>query len=692
MFVIFFQYLFIYSFSQSTELVPQGITISWSGSTNDNYLYIVTDDGFFHRINIETSTIDWSIDTGGPLYNSTYNTTTTYFPSLDGFLFSFSAKYGYRRFPIPIRELVFLAPFIGETGQIFTSHKSTTVFFIDDDGNIISSIESNSSIPLQTTNDNKFTLVRIDYALCVHGEYPETIRFSEFSIIPATKDIRNGTEEIQTIVQTNFNGYITLSVDENTEGIFLPGIPVLAIGSNGAYQFSTKRDGNPLAPDDIFVFYFSGAPVGVPGHRLVSHNNGLLADNMPMINGTVGDDNKDALAIGTHHLNPYFFFKPLMPQADLVRIANIMTDVDFQPTFSNPIEQLHYWAYASTLLVFFFGLKMIESLKLKLRYSIPITVDPNDPTHGTVAGERCSIVRVKNFDETTLTQKNELVGIPTIITMQNLDDGRKEIFFQPLNPYNFHDPNFNPKLFIQKAMICLQSLFRNGLVHGSISSETVYAGGNNEPLFGGYENSMKRSNELNDRANDILNVGLIVDNYINSILEKEKDIENNEKELLKDSAYLPFLIDLLNEMTNQDPEERPTPEEVLRHPIFFEGYQKLDVYKQASDFLNKPENKNLKQMFENHASEIIGNNWMHGLDKDLIDDALQNTDYADNSAIDLVRFIRNKWIHPPDEYKRTEFMQQIFKDSDKYFEYFQTMFPNLFLYTYYFIDRYYQMS
>ena len=107
------------------------MTSRWTSQTNDKFIYIGTDDGFIHRINIFKGEVEWSVGTGGPMFDSKYQSTTTFFPSMDGFLVSFTPKYGYRRFPIPIRDLVFLAPFVAETGQIFTSGKSTKIYFVD---------------------------------------------------------------------------------------------------------------------------------------------------------------------------------------------------------------------------------------------------------------------------------------------------------------------------------------------------------------------------------------------------------------------------------------------------------------------------------------------------------------------------------------------------------------------------------
>lgn len=678
--------LFIWAFPflsicQNSELVAQGITSRWSTTTNENYFYIGTDDGFIHRVDVITGEVVWSVSTGGPIFDSKYQSTTTFFPSIDGFLVSFSPKYGYRRFPIPIRDLVFLAPFIAETGQIFTSGKSTSIYFVDRDGLISSTIKSNASIPVQSIDGDKTTLVRIDYSLNINGEISEVIRYSEFSVKPSNKDLRYLQNKNTISVTTTFSGGVNLKVNDTVYQFSVTGTPTIVFDSNGPFEFITERDGVPLGVDDLFLLNSNGAPVAVPSGPLTTvENSGLLIDDMPMINGKKGEDNnRYSLVEGQHEMNPFIYFKSLIPQADINRIANVMTDPGAAINFYKNRLQPSYLIISATLFIFYIGLRTIEYLMNKLKYSMQITIDPNDPSIGYLGDERCSIVRAKNID-VDLIKKYSILGLPTIKAIHSEGNGVKTLLFQPLVAYDFHSNNFDPKAFIQTAMRCLQSLFQNGLVHGSISKDNVFVDNNNDPLFGGYERTMRKSDQIIDRANDILSIATIVNNIINESDYAEKFNQNGE---------YPLLADLLYEMMIDDPEERPTPQEVLNHPLFLSGLQKMNIFMHASDFLMSPaaNDRKLQSLFDENYEQVIGSNWMRTVDLKLVKDALKNTDYSEHSIVDLVRFIRNKYVHPlklPDD----DPIMSIFADQDTYFTYFHKLYPNLFLYTYYFIDKY----
>ena len=233
-------------------------------------------------------------------------------------------------------------------------------------------------------------------------------------------------------------------------------------------------------------------------------------------------------------------------------------------------------------------------------------------------------------------------------------------------------------------MLCLQSLFRNGLVHGSITKDTIYIGNSNEPLFGGYEKSIRKSTSIIDQANDILSIAKIINDQINN---------SNLSEYVDNNDEYPLLADLLYEMMLDDPEERPTPQEVLNHPLFLSGLQKMNIFMHASDFLMSPQanDRKLQTLFDQNYEKVIGSNWMRTVDFKLVNDALKSADYSEHSIVDLVRFIRNKYVHPlklPDD----DPIMSIFVDQNTYFSYFHKLYPNLFLYTYYFIDKYEKFS
>ena len=72
------------------------------------------------------------------------------------------------------------------------------------------------------------------------------------------------------------------------------------------------------------------------------------------------------------------------------------------------------------------------------------------------------------------------------------------------------------------------------------------------------------------------------------------------------------------------------------------------------------------------------------VDRELVRDASYKIGfYSGASTSDLIRLIRNKWQHPA-----TAPSLAYLQNPDEYFKYFHELFPNLFLYTYYFYDMY----
>ena len=175
----------------------------------------------------------------------------------------------------------------------------------------------------------------------------------------------------------------------------------------------------------------------------------------------------------------------------------------------------------------------------------------------------------------------------------------------------------------------------------------------------------------------------------------EKNIKKSKSNRPSQKHNKSNLIDYKNKEnfedvdTDEEAEEIPTPDEVLSHPFFFSSVQKLDLIIHASNFLLSKDSRTGRyiQLFNAHSAEIVGDNWMHFLDSHLLQDAINHTDYKGEFASELVRFIRNKWIHSPVMPNGAKCCSSL-QDADEYFNYFNTRFPNLFLYTYYFIDRY----
>ncbi|KAH0795723.1 serine/threonine-protein kinase/endoribonuclease IRE1 [Histomonas meleagridis] len=343
-------------------------------------------------------------------------------------------------------------------------------------------------------------------------------------------------------------------------------------------------------------------------------------------------------------------------------------------------EQFHYVIISKKFSYNFFSLicfltysamRIIQYLMKRLKdtidASIRIIVNENNPEIGTFNNANCSIVKTKNTDEIILKALSEMniPGIPKIIAYE-IDGDETTIALQPVVKYNFK--NFDAQNFLRKTIETLSSLFKYGYVHGSIRHDSFFADVDGNPLIGGIENTAHPSIDEEERAKDIYSIKEVLSLYP-----------------IKD--YL--LDDLLSEMGLDDYRERPTPSEILRHPFFISGLQKLNIISHASEFLQskKAREKQLLQIFESQSRYIIGLNWMNFLNKELVDEATKHCDYSGESIADLIRFMRNKWAHSPTLPKSgNDKAERV--SADEYFAFFHNLYPNLFLYLYYFIDKY----
>lgn len=708
-----------------------GLLTDWYGTTEDSYIYVATANGYFHYIDILTGDIIWSVDTGGYVFDSTETEKTSFIPSLDGYLFIFINNYGYRRIPLPIRDLVFFSPFKTETGEIFTSGKSTSFFYVDKKGKILYTYTFNSTIPSQgsvtsKSQDEGCTIFRIDYTLNIFESNSKVIKFTEFDILPRSNSREN--ENLPPIehkikVTTTFSGGITISVNGTvTAQLNLDGIPTAVFGSNGKLDFEMTSSGQPLSRTSVAFMKFNGNNVAVPSKPLkVPKHYDILTYGLPALPGTRGPRNDEPFNYGIFDIkSPFVAFGPLQSNIDPKRPANQMSEgfpFNFIELRSIPYT-INYWLISVILFSIFLILvifrKYTMNMNAALASSIQIIVSNGDQSQGTFNNSECSIFYANPnktaVNEAVLKEISEL-SHPNSVKIKAFVQREDKIVIACQTLFKYDFTQMNPSFFIKRMMEVLSAMFKRGLVHGSISSSSIFADVEGKPILGGFHLSSHFSTSTRERANDVKMVGMIVKEHIGN-------------SCFSDLSSDPLLYDLLMEMCNsklsvnpkniknrksnrpsqnqnqsnfdendedfdEEAEETPTPDEVLCHPFFYSGVQKLDLIIHASNFLLSKDSRNGKctQYFNAHSSEIVGDNWMHFLDSHLLQDAINHTDYKGECASELVRFIRNKWIHSP-VMPNGKKCNSSMEDADEYFNYFHKRFPNLFLYTYYFIDRY----
>lgn len=137
--------------------------------------------------------------------------------------------------------------------------------------------------------------------------------------------------------------------------------------------------------------------------------------------------------------------------------------------------------------------------------------------------------------------------------------------------------------------------------------------------------------------------------------------------------------DLVIGMINTVAEKRTRISDCLLHPALWSTKEALGFIASASSAIQALEASD-KQTVENKMKSIIEpvTDWIQDIDK-LLWTGSKRTSYEKTSAIDLVRFVRNKTEHfkelPQD-------LKQQLKSSEGLFEYFVNLFPKLVLVTF----------
>lgn len=754
------------------------IITEWKGITDDIFIYIGTVDGYFHCVNIITGEVLWSVDTEGCIFSSTEAEKRTFIPSLDGYLFTYFNEFGYKRIPLPIRDLVFMSPFRTENGEIFTSEKSTTIFFINHSGEVTLTYHSNSTTPLKNDfpakNSDDIVVIRINYLLNVIDETSKIIKFSEFDIFTGSNHLE--AQKIITVI-TSFSGNVIIKINETVTTQFkINGVPTSVYGSSGKFEFKMSVDDeqstsyqneNIFNSDSMAIFIeLEGNSIAIPSRPFspyetvateteaerssnavdlssqkqneMNYNNFPYVMQLPYGEIPFGQSYSKSECVGLNgELLPCVI---VTTQSKSTTQSSTSEKVSVETTVTTtltllPLPYIRNYPFMACILfltfVILITLKYIDENHKKNAVS-HIVIDENDETVGYFNNVCCSILTSSTVDETVLKRISELniqhtVQIRTFERIENnVNDLR--IAYQPLNPFTFdqiiirqkssdgkikityrNDKNYynnnddddeNEKQisleivdssqkqiqsFLKKMMNAVLLLFKNGFVHGKIDVNCIFSDSDGEPLLGGFEKLCHSSQSQEEYEEDISSVAKIIYFVIEQKCKekfkkrKEFDLEDIQKLII---SFDPLLFDLLKEMTCPDYNERPNAAEVLSHPFFFTTSQKMELLSHAKEFLEKNKNSGIYNFFNEKSNLISGENWTLFIDQRLFNEAVLRSDYDGRLASDLVRFIRNKWEHPGFTLDGQKLV------GDQYFSYFHKLFPNLFLYTYYFLDRY----
>lgn len=138
--------------------------------------------------------------------------------------------------------------------------------------------------------------------------------------------------------------------------------------------------------------------------------------------------------------------------------------------------------------------------------------------------------------------------------------------------------------------------------------------------------------------------------------------------------------DLISNMIIRNPKLRPSTLQVLNHPFFWDDGKKLEFLLKVSDRFEierRDPPSELLLKLEDHAIDVIGENWCEKFDKNFLDNLGKYRKYHPDRLMDLLRAFRNKYHHfndlPPD------LILEMGPIPDGFYKYFIKRFPNLFM-------------
>jgi hypothetical protein len=308
------------------------ITMTWTGRTDGHVIHVGTSGGSLHKVDIDKTETLCTIQVGTSIVRSTTTASAAYVPSLDGFLFVFVNTTGYQRFPIPIRELHYSAPFRTETGEIFTATIGRSLYRYDMKCRLLSESHSSHPFPTDTSISGDPGILRValtDHHLYLIGNSAEEIKYSEVHLGYPPGTPGNRIVIITATVSPLFDGVIIISVDGIYRGtVRINGIPTSVFGSEGKFVFQLEQTGRKLPHHGVLFTEMNGSRVAIPMHPLHGSSHfWLLADNLTALPGGSGHVTLLKYSSGMHKVAGSFFgFAPLRLTIDPLRPANVMDE------------------------------------------------------------------------------------------------------------------------------------------------------------------------------------------------------------------------------------------------------------------------------------------------------------------------------------------------------------------------------
>lgn len=704
MVIFFFQlFTFFVQFVLSTSTItPNTIKdnlfhTEWSYKTRDRHVYVGTSSGVLHFINIFTGEIDYSLDTGGDIFNSSSHDAYTFLPTIGNFFF---AKYDPNKKSLSTNN--------GEI--IISSAQSKSTFLVDETNGIVDCTKTENSfinqksqekcgiIPVNSAKvertDNSFLLngdnsnlpigstkvERTDYSIILNGEHSTIFKYAYFDITTSKSAQTLYPQEVRLLTSPDGNIKLIVNNSIKTKQKII-GIPVVVFSTDGLLRFS------PHLSDLQISSFISSLP---------SLNSAVKTDKPPQTKITSKSKKHDIAqtdqiifvqkernAFSTP--SPSFERNGHLPQKmssskenDKIIQQNFIkrTDStelkDMKFTFNAEIdlnkgktlfstrnkkkrnENVNYFTHynynrsnnkswvALPIVTFIAFTVAIIAIYIHLENEKKqrfIIYDSNCLSTETNCNQKC--LKAVNYDIIKKVEslasscnKQKYFTFPLKIEEHQIENGRDDGY----NCFYLVTlPSLEPFCFDRK-FDAIDFLRRMLEAIDFLHSNGIVHGSISEESF--FMSPTESGSAI---------IGLIEEKAHYSTIKSEFEADIIAlKSILKRHFFNAFLScddQIFNDFLSNN--NLLNPKILLEnHPIFMTDLQKLRIFEDAYTILssNRSSSELLKE-FESGGTAIFGRTWSRGVPKSLLFEASIQRRYNTSSLRDLVSLIRNKWVH-----------------------------------------------
>lgn len=663
----------------------------WQCKTKDRHIFIGTSNGILHFINVFTGKIDFSIDTGGDIFNFSANDAYSFLPTIGNF---FSSNIDSNNKLLSTNN-----------GEIaISSVQSKSAFLVDETNGIIGCSKSENSLNNNQQNQENSGMIatcttgivdnsnlppgstkieRTDYSIIINGERSKIFKYSYFDI--KTSETMQALYSQDVRLFTSLDGHIKLVINNTIKSNQkIIGMPVVVFSTDGLLHFSphtsdlqistfanmaVKTEEQPqtkilktaskhdIAKTNQIIFVqeernaFSTPVVSKHNSHLPqkmsltsSKENGKIIQN----NFIKQTDTNDMTSDMKFTINAEIDLKSksqtlFSTRNKKKRNENVNFAMHYNYNSNNnknwiALPIVTFFAFAITIIAIYVHL---ENEK-KQRF---IIIDSNFLSSSSNCNQKC--LKKINYDiikkiESAASETNnqKYFAFPLKIEEHQLGSNRDDgyncyyLVTSPLLEQFRFDQKFDAVDFLRRTLTAIDIMHSNGIVHAAISDEAFFISSseNGAVVIGLIEEKSHYSSSKSDFDADIIALKSILKNHISNA-STLKLFELNS--LYDDQIFNDFLSNhnFLNAKDILD-----------SHPLFMTDLQKIKIFEDAYALFLADSDDCLGE-FDSHGFEIFGRTWARKIPKTLLFEASRKRRYNTSSLRDLVALIRNKWVH-----------------------------------------------